>query len=269
MDEMSVNGIVYVSTKKAADLTGYTTDYVAQLARGGKIDARLVGRNWFINQEAILKQKFGSYAGSVGESIGIPNPKISINPEPNFDSHDVLEPEKSQKNEIQSSTPQDIGGLGQRDMETLSGRDLLAEMQEAWEAWYERRDGSEKISPIDLQDAVPEVSMGDIHQGGEEESIPLTLVEAAPPYHSPYMGTEKRKEDSSYIPHRDLPIKRQSLLPQISGVVGGGLAAALLFMLIAFSWSILIDGREINPANPGKAFEETIYGSHEYIFNRD
>lgn len=52
-----VNGLLYISSERAAKLTGYTTDYVGQLARAGKIDARLIGRTWFVRQEAVCKHR--------------------------------------------------------------------------------------------------------------------------------------------------------------------------------------------------------------------
>lgn len=50
-------GVEYISTARAADLTGYTQDYVGQLARGGEITARKVGRRWFAGRESLLQYK--------------------------------------------------------------------------------------------------------------------------------------------------------------------------------------------------------------------
>ena len=51
------NGDLYISSERAGKLTGYTTDYIGQLARAGKIDARLIGRSWYVKQDAICKYK--------------------------------------------------------------------------------------------------------------------------------------------------------------------------------------------------------------------
>ena len=59
MKELTLNGRTYLTTKRAAEITGYTTDYVGQLARQGKVDAQLVGRNWYIGEDSIKKHKFG------------------------------------------------------------------------------------------------------------------------------------------------------------------------------------------------------------------
>lgn len=53
------DGAEYVPTQKAAELSGYTQDYIGQLARGGEIPARKVGRRWYIAREALLEHKEG------------------------------------------------------------------------------------------------------------------------------------------------------------------------------------------------------------------
>ncbi|MBI2025215.1 hypothetical protein HYT04_00290, partial [Candidatus Kaiserbacteria bacterium] len=42
-----------IPTKKAAELSGYTSDYLARLARSGKISARRVGHTWFVDVESL------------------------------------------------------------------------------------------------------------------------------------------------------------------------------------------------------------------------
>lgn len=51
------DGKNYISSKRAAEITGYAKDYVGQLCRGGKIDARRIGRNWFVAEDSILEHK--------------------------------------------------------------------------------------------------------------------------------------------------------------------------------------------------------------------
>ena len=42
-----------ISTKEAGELSGYTSDYIARLARSGKISARRIGHTWFVNKESL------------------------------------------------------------------------------------------------------------------------------------------------------------------------------------------------------------------------
>lgn len=52
-DELVLNGKTYVSSKKAAESTGYARDYIGQLSRGGLIDAERVGGLWYVSMESL------------------------------------------------------------------------------------------------------------------------------------------------------------------------------------------------------------------------
>jgi len=47
----------FISAKEASSLTGYSQDYVGQLARGNKIDSRRIGRVWYVGEESVLNYK--------------------------------------------------------------------------------------------------------------------------------------------------------------------------------------------------------------------
>ncbi len=60
METVVLGGVTYTRAISAAKKFGYTSDYVGQLCRGKKIDARLVGRSWYVNMDSITdyrKQK--------------------------------------------------------------------------------------------------------------------------------------------------------------------------------------------------------------------
>lgn len=57
MDELIISGKKYISSKRAAEITGYAKDYVGQLARGGKIEATQVGRAWYVLEDSVLSHK--------------------------------------------------------------------------------------------------------------------------------------------------------------------------------------------------------------------
>ncbi len=65
MDELIFNNKKYISSKRAGQLTGYTTDYVGQLCRDEKVDARLVGRNWYIEECSIVEHKQDSTSSRI------------------------------------------------------------------------------------------------------------------------------------------------------------------------------------------------------------
>ena len=57
MDTVVLDGVRYVKAAVAAKEFKYTTDYIGQLCRAGKIDAQLVGRTWFVNLDSIKAYK--------------------------------------------------------------------------------------------------------------------------------------------------------------------------------------------------------------------
>ncbi len=42
-----------ISSKQAALLSGYAADYIGQLCRGGKLDAVMIGKTWFVVEESL------------------------------------------------------------------------------------------------------------------------------------------------------------------------------------------------------------------------
>lgn len=56
-EEVTVEGKSYISSKRAAELSEYTQDYIGQLARGGYIDAQRVGGLWYISMDSLNEYK--------------------------------------------------------------------------------------------------------------------------------------------------------------------------------------------------------------------
>jgi len=53
MELLEVDGKQYVKARDAAKKAGYTADYVGQLCRSGSVDARLIGRSWYVDVEGL------------------------------------------------------------------------------------------------------------------------------------------------------------------------------------------------------------------------
>jgi len=71
---LSFDGKTYVSAPYAAKLTGYTADYVGQLARAGTILSRQVGNRWYVDRQSITahkRSKDALLAAVQAESVGI------------------------------------------------------------------------------------------------------------------------------------------------------------------------------------------------------
>ena len=98
-DSILIEGKEYVSSDRAAKLVGYTNDYVGQLARAGKIEAKRIGRSWYIAQESITKHKLSVHyiltkpkKASKGETDSDEIPNLHIDKSPstnNFQETDV------------------------------------------------------------------------------------------------------------------------------------------------------------------------------------
>lgn len=74
MDTVILDGTKYVKASEVARQFKYTSDYIGQLCRGKKVDARLVGRTWFVNPDSIVDHKKSRHSKSAEyvekESIG-------------------------------------------------------------------------------------------------------------------------------------------------------------------------------------------------------
>ncbi len=68
MDELTLDGKKYLSSKGAAKITGYAKDYVGQLCREGRVTARLVGRSWYVLEDSIRAHRFGGEKTSDSET---------------------------------------------------------------------------------------------------------------------------------------------------------------------------------------------------------
>ncbi|HRH22600.1 MAG TPA: hypothetical protein PLB51_01220, partial [Candidatus Paceibacterota bacterium] len=53
--DLYFDGKKYISSRRAAEIFRYSNDYIGQLARDKKIDARMVGRSWFVSHESLAQ----------------------------------------------------------------------------------------------------------------------------------------------------------------------------------------------------------------------
>lgn len=57
MNELDINGKKYVKASVLAKNLGYTSDYVGQLCRAGKVEAAQVGRSWFVAADSLTSHR--------------------------------------------------------------------------------------------------------------------------------------------------------------------------------------------------------------------
>jgi len=61
MEAVVFDGKEYIKASVLATRFRYTADYLGQLCRGKKVDARLVGRAWYINLDSLNQHRTGRY----------------------------------------------------------------------------------------------------------------------------------------------------------------------------------------------------------------
>ena len=66
MDTVTVNGVEYVKTSKAAQQAGYTADYVSQLCRKGALDAIVLGKTWYVSGVSLAAHKDSQRRNNTG-----------------------------------------------------------------------------------------------------------------------------------------------------------------------------------------------------------
>lgn len=141
MDELTIGEKVYVSSKRAAKITGYAKDYVGQLCREGRVEARLVGRNWYVLEESIMEHRFG--AAPADEKV---HPEVAALPAP------VLENVVWESPTYEAEIPVMVPPLQERPREVEAPRKVVAEMQSAWQEWFATQETEEKALPSGSSD---------------------------------------------------------------------------------------------------------------------
>ena len=124
MDELTIGDKIYISSKAAAKLTGYAKDYVGQLCREGRVEARLVGRNWYVLEASIREHRFG---------------KVEMGPEPSksTDSEETASVSTWTEPEYFVETPAFIPVLSLKPEPQEEERSaVVADMQSAWHEWF-------------------------------------------------------------------------------------------------------------------------------------
>ena len=73
MDELQISGKRFISSRRIARDNGYTSDYIGQLIRGGKVTGQKVGRAWYVDAVS-----FNTFLGSERTPAKLPEPIIEI-----------------------------------------------------------------------------------------------------------------------------------------------------------------------------------------------
>lgn len=164
MDELTIGDKIYISSKQAAKITGYAKDYVGQLCREGRVEAKLVGRNWYVLESSIREHRFG------------PESK----PEPITEAHQPAPEPVTRAWEAPTYVSVEPEALipavkaPEKPELTTDSSEAVVLMQDAWKEWFAAREqaGQYQTAPeVPVQQ--PEV------QEMEVEETPIEEVRAS------------------------------------------------------------------------------------------
>ncbi|OGG80055.1 hypothetical protein A3A39_03115 [Candidatus Kaiserbacteria bacterium RIFCSPLOWO2_01_FULL_54_13] len=87
-DQLQVAGVSYVSSKRAAQVSGYAQDYIGQLCRKGLVESQRIGGLWYVTLDSLYqyKQKADSYVPSAPQKSESTAPQTLVS----FDGKDYL-----------------------------------------------------------------------------------------------------------------------------------------------------------------------------------
>ena len=159
MDELIIDEKKYISSKHAAKITGYAKDYVGQLCREGRIEARLVGRSWYVLESSVREHRYGKET-----AVSAPDETVSA-PEENAQSRETtytatyIPEEKPYLPELEERTePESVPEAVKSSKNEVAG---ISDMQSVWKEWFDTRhlnvsDSADQESEIEIVDQEPE-----------------------------------------------------------------------------------------------------------------
>ncbi|MDB5195549.1 MAG: hypothetical protein JWO84_733 [Parcubacteria group bacterium] len=211
MDELTLDNKKYLSSKRAAQITGYAKDYVGQLCREGRVTARLVGRNWYVLETSILEHRFGA------------EDEVSSAPNPPQDLEATWEAPKYMAEIVQAVpnlVPKASAPLLVEPVpleapkvapEPLESPTALADMQSAWQEWFQSQEQEEKLLPDAsemLLEAPEEVPLLPV-RAVEEQERPIHIERIQTPVeHFPARNVDRAEQSVS--------ITRSQVRPQLT-----------------------------------------------------
>ena len=172
MDELLIEEKRYVSSKRAAQVTGYAKDYIGQLCREGRVPARLVGRNWYVLETAINDHRFGKQAFGSKEDTTASAAILSATWEsPRYEPASVeVIPLVSRLREESVSI-------------TGDQNDKSEHFQDSWKEWFGQISNAELTTPVIANDKKEElpVPIEEIKSESIETPVSIHTVYEPPP----------------------------------------------------------------------------------------
>lgn len=212
MDELLIEDKKYVSSKRAAKITGYAKDYIGQLCREGRVPARFVGRSWYVLETAIQDHRFGTADVQFEKSV-------ETYPEP------IISP-KWEPPRYESSQDELLPSINRLRVDTSENSEELTDserLQDTWKTWFDRIADSETVPTTEKVETDTEAKVEIIEKIYEEKPVDV-------PIHAVY-----RQPPEELLP-RSIHLEVRPSIPEIvSNVSTRGIMAVQVFSItIAF-----------------------------------
>jgi hypothetical protein len=228
MDEITLDGKTYVSSKQAAKITGYAKDYVGQLCREGRVLARLVGRNWYVLESSIRDHRFGTEEKVSKDQLNsdsftkIPEEKAAV---PSWEpaSYASETPSEPIPLLVPQSKVAEINVLERRNstysyekpvIDPVDSR-VVKEMQSAWHDWFAKTNElsvSEETLLESPTRIAPEAPNLVDYSSFDHETTPITLEKVSELIEQKE-GTERESSTIEEGIEESVPIKRSFAVP--------------------------------------------------------
>lgn len=153
MDELQISGKRFISARRIARENGYTSDYIGQLIRGGKIVGQKVGRAWYVDAAS-----FDAYLGVEGNAAA-----------PEAEVEEIVEKEEVMEEPAEVEAPQETPEV-KEDKEVAAP---IIEEEEAAQEVQEEESIEEKIIEEELSEAIPAEPKKVVE---EVQHVPLRLA---------------------------------------------------------------------------------------------
>lgn len=191
MDELTIGDKTYISSKRAAEITGYAKDYVGQLCREGRVEATLVGRSWYVLESSIRAHRFGA---AVEEQPTAPAKPVSDWQAPVYkpETSEVIPP-LSTPVARRSINILDTGAPPVPEEVTKPAPETIADMQTAWKEWFTARSENLVESPevIDAR----EDQVANENEKVDTDFVEFEAVPVEPVTHDPIPETPEIEEE--------------------------------------------------------------------------
>lgn len=169
MNELTLGGKVYVSSKRAAEITGYAKDYIGQLCREGRVQAQLVGRNWYILESAIREHRFGDEESAQKGDKDIKNTRAASNLGWESPRYAPEVPKMIPIAQVQSKIDSVLSKAAEDDVAKEKEKRNWGDVQSAWQEWFSlKQEEAPKEPEVETQTVVIEDT--------EAEQVAITTV---------------------------------------------------------------------------------------------